>query len=60
MKKKKVKKKSKHFLLFFSKEVFTEEAICELSKIIETEQKINTNNLIYETSDKKKYIKDHL
>ena len=39
---------------FFSKDLLTEEAIYELNKIIEIEQKINSDHLIYETDDKKK------
>ena len=38
----------------FSKNLLSEEAICELYKIKKTEEKINRNDLIYKSSNKKK------
>ena len=39
---------------FFSKDFFTEEGIYKLNKIVEIEQKVNRDNLIYKAGDKKK------
>ena len=38
----------------FSKDLLSEEAIYELYKIKKTEEKINRNDLIYKSSNKKK------
>ena len=40
--------------IFFSKDLLSEEAIYKSNKIIEMQQKISRDDLIYETDNKKK------